>query len=342
MSGAGARALRIGCGLGRLAGAFGVGLAAERALMAALRASDVARPVSELPDDVGRRMLPTPDGGSVHLIEKGEGRPLVFLHGITFQASAWARQFDLSDQFRVIACDLRGHGESAPGSDGFGLDVLASDLATVLAGLDLRDAILVGHSMGGMTVQTFCREYPEVLEARVAGLVLLSTSARRVMLDDDQAASLAAQLADRGDKKNWAPFRLLSLPWSDLVEAATRFTFGRSPNPIDVARSWALYDAMDDEYLGRSNIGLLDYDVREALFELDLPALVVTGELDRLTPPRFAHEMADLLPQSELHLLPGAGHQVMFERPDELDGLIRSFVSGLDGEPADERDLSGS
>ncbi|MCP5029331.1 MAG: alpha/beta hydrolase [Actinomycetia bacterium] len=341
MSGAGARVARLASGLGRLAGAFGVGLMAERALMAALRGSDSEGPVSPLPADVSRRMLPTPDGGSVHVIERGSGRPLVFLHGITFQASAWAHQFDLSDQFRVIACDLRGHGDSAPGSDGFGLDVLASDLATLLAGLDLHDAILVGHSMGGMTVQTFCRQYPEVLEARVAGLVLLSTSARRVMLADDQAGALARQLAERGDKKNWAPFPLLRLPWSDLVEAATRFVFGRSPNRVDVARAWAMYDAMDDEYLGRSSIGLLTYDVREALLDIDVPTLVVTGELDRLTPPPFAREMAGLLPRSELHLLPGAGHQIMFERPGELDGLIRSFAAGLDGERASERDLSG-
>ena len=100
-------------------------------------------------------------------------------------------------------------------------------------------------------MQTFCREYPDVLAARVSGLVLLSTSARRVLLDDEQAAAVAQQLAERGDKTNWAPFPLLRMPWSDLVESVSRFVFGRSPNRVDIARSWAMYDAMDDEYLGR-------------------------------------------------------------------------------------------
>ncbi len=328
-------------GAGRLAGAVGLGIAAERGLMAAARAADSPDTASPVPDDVQHRMLPTPDGGSVHLIERGEGQPIVLLHGITLQASTWSRQFDLADDHRVVACDLRGHGDSTPGSDGLGLEVLASDLATVLAGLDLRDAILVGHSMGGMTVQTFCREYPEVLEARVAGVVLLSTSARRVLLDDAQAQNLADQLVQRGEKTNWTPLPLLRIPWSDLVETIVRYAFGRSPSRVDLARAWAMYDVMDDEHLGRSNIGLLDYDVRDTLLDLEVPALVVTGELDRLTPPRFAIEMAELLSRSELHLLPGAGHQIMFERPDELDRLIRSFVAGLDDEWADQRDLSG-
>ncbi|MCU1499787.1 MAG: putative hydrolase or acyltransferase of alpha/beta superfamily, partial [Acidimicrobiales bacterium] len=142
----------------------------------------VADALFDLPADVVDHQIATPDGGSVHVIEKGEGRPLVLLHGITLRSDVWAPQFhQLADRYRVVAVDLRGHGGSRAGSDGFGLPRLAGDLAAVLEELDLRDAILVGHSMGGMTIMEFSGLYPDVLAERVAGLVFVATRAHQVM-----------------------------------------------------------------------------------------------------------------------------------------------------------------
>ncbi len=102
----------------------------------------------DLPPDVTRRTVATPDGGELHVIERGEGRPLVLLHGITLRADVWAPQFhQLAGRYRVIAPDLRGHGRSTAGSDGFGLLRLATDVATLLDALDLHEVVLVGHSM---------------------------------------------------------------------------------------------------------------------------------------------------------------------------------------------------
>jgi pimeloyl-ACP methyl ester carboxylesterase len=134
----------------------------------------------DLPDGVTRHLLDTRDGGTVHLIEQGEGRPVVLLHGVTLRADAWAPQFHLlADRYRVIAVDLRGHGGSLAGDDGYGIPRLAADLTTVLDGLDLRDAIVVGHSMGGMTAMQFCGDHPDVLAHRVAGLVFLAPEPTR-------------------------------------------------------------------------------------------------------------------------------------------------------------------
>ena len=81
----------------------------------------------DLPDGIVHHHLPTPDGGVVHAIEKGAGRPIVLLHGITLRSDVWAPQFhQLADRYRVIAVDLRGHGESVAGSSGFGLDPLGA------------------------------------------------------------------------------------------------------------------------------------------------------------------------------------------------------------------------
>ncbi len=110
---------------------------------------------------------------------------VVFCHGVTLSSRVWAKQFETfpAAGFRAVAFDSRGHGESRAGDTGHSLDNLADDLRTVLEALDLRDVILVGHSMGGMAVQAFAIRHPDVLDERVSGLVLLSTSSHNLVSD---------------------------------------------------------------------------------------------------------------------------------------------------------------
>ena len=124
------------------------------------------------------RTLPSHDGGELYLVERGrDGRPLVLLHGITLAARVWGYQLrDLSDRFRVIAVDLRGHGRVDGRDRGLRAPPARRRPRTVLESLDLRDAIVVGHSMGGMTLMQFCADHPDVLDERVAGVVFLATA----------------------------------------------------------------------------------------------------------------------------------------------------------------------
>ena len=78
-----------------------------------------------------------------------------------------------------------------------------------------------------------------------------------------------------------------------------------------------------------TGLGLLEHDADEALARTDTPSLVIGGELDRLLPPALSRRIADRLPNSELHILAGAGHQLMLERPDEVAELIDRFVKDL-------------
>ncbi|HEX4863861.1 MAG TPA: alpha/beta fold hydrolase, partial [Acidimicrobiales bacterium] len=136
------------------------------------RTDEELDPLYELPQDVEHHDIVSTDGGTIHLIERGDGRPLLLIHGITLQAGVWAPQFHLlADRYRVIAMDVRGHGRSVAGSDGFGRKIAARDVATVVEHFDLRDTIIVGHSMGGMILMEFAGDFPELLAERVAGLV---------------------------------------------------------------------------------------------------------------------------------------------------------------------------
>ncbi|CAN5861392.1 hypothetical protein BH23ACT2_BH23ACT2_12510 [soil metagenome] len=285
----------------------------------------------DLPDGLVHHLLDTDDGGTVHAIEQGEGRPLVLLHGITLRADVWAPQFHhLSDRYRVIAVDLRGHGRSIAGADGYGLPRLAADLATVLVELDLRDAVVVGHSMGGMTAMQFCGDHPDVLAERVAGLVFLATRAHQVMPPyvDRVARALVARGQSRVDAGGALPAR--ATVSSRIVRAA----FGDRPSPKAIALVAEMGQSMAPEALLPSVAGLFDHDARQTLGDTDTPSLVVVGTRDVLTPVPSSRHLARLLPDSDFVVLSRAGHQLMQERPDEVAELVDAFVARIEGSAA--------
>ena len=282
----------------------------------------------DLPPDVVHHRLPTPDGGVVHAVERGAGRPLVLLHGITLRHDVWAPQLhQLADRYRVIAVDLRGHGESRAGTDGYGLPRLADDLATLLVGLDLHDAIVVGHSMGGMTAMQFCGQHPDVLAERVAGLVFVATRAHQVLPPglDRGARALVAQGQGLIDGGRELPAR------SDVTARVARLAFGDRPHPRAVQLVAEMGGSMAPEALVPSVAGLIEHDARVALRATRTPALVIVGTRDLLTPVPAGRHLAHLLPDAELVVLPRAGHQLMQERPDELAELIDAFAARIDG-----------
>src|SRR5215207_261757 len=149
---------RTGLVAGATAVAIGLVYATERALVARLRhRDDPDAGESLVPEFDEARILDSHDGGTIYTISRGDGPVVVFCHGVTLSSRVWAKQFASfpAAGVRAVAFDSRGHGESRVGDTGHSLDNLADDLRVVLETLDLRDVILVGHSMGGMAVQAF-------------------------------------------------------------------------------------------------------------------------------------------------------------------------------------------
>ncbi|MBI2708799.1 MAG: alpha/beta hydrolase [Actinobacteria bacterium] len=316
-----------------VAGLVAAGVAAEKVAARRIRNRRVPEldPLLRMPDDVVHRTVDVRDGGTAHLVERGEGRLLVLLHGVTLSAGIWAPQFhELAgspDQagFRVVACDLRGHGESTPGSDGYGLPILARDLADVLEALDARDAIVAGHSMGGMTLMRFCGDHADVLHERVGGLAFVATAAAAPMPAFllERLKTLGASLTERLDGGRPVP----AYRWSgnDISLFMVRRAFGRNPSAAALEQVRASLEAMDPEATQRSVIGIFDHDVREDLANIDVPSVVVNGDRDNLTPLAGAKEIARRVPGCEMHVLDGCGHQVMQERPHELARILRDL-----------------
>ena len=293
----------------------------------------MARELAALPD-ARYHVVPTFDGGETYVVERGsvDGRPIVLLHGLSLSSAAWHYQLiDLADDFRVIAVDFRGHGRSTPGSAGYGLKHLSRDLASVLAHFDLHDAILVGHSMGGMVIMHFCVDGSSVERHRVAGIVLVSTAAGRLVTPYGMAALARFTVPAVRRSTAWlgrVPDGRL-LPASDLAFLVTRVGLGRDAEPAHVELTRTLMAATSPKAIAESLRSLIDHDLRDELAAVDVPALVVVGTHDPLTPPRMAREIVQHLAHAELVLLDGVGHMPMLEARHELDRLITEFAAKL-------------
>jgi pimeloyl-ACP methyl ester carboxylesterase len=309
-----------------LAALSAAGYAVERRLVRRWQAGpdDVAAAGLAVPDDVVRHDVTVSDGGRLHVVERGRGRPLVLVHGVTLQSAVWALQLQgLADRYRVLVVDQRGHGRSVAGTGGYLFDRLAEDLIEVLGALGVRDGLLVGHSMGGMVAQTAALDHPARLARHVTGLVLVATAAdtflRGPVGDRVRAASSAVSrlglrlAADRG----WGVF-----PHGDLATFTARASFGADPRPPEVELTRSMIAAMDPAVMAELTASLLDFSVADRLGGIDQPTAVVVGTHDLLTPPRAARVLAAGVPGASLSVLRGCGHMVMLERPDDLARAI--------------------
>jgi len=347
MSAAGGRGSRTG---GRAAGAVALGVGAAGAAVWVLQHRAVSRAQVtngqvaaeglSLPAGLVHHFVDVPDGGRVHAIERGDGRPLVLLHGLMLSSALWVHQLrDLAARHRVITVDLSGHGQSLLGTDrlgdgapgAFALTRLAADVWAVLEALDVRDALLVGHSMGGMTALRLALDVPPaVLATRVSGLALVSTTAgpfigsRRfagVGRLGGAALSRAVLAADRGG--------VHALPSRDLRWWVSRLGFGADAPPAQVHFVEGMHTGNSSRVFAELMPSLATWDVSDRLGEIDLPALVIVGTHDRALPPRHSRRLAAGLARAELVELPRCGHQPMLERRNEFNRLLDEFSAKL-------------
>jgi pimeloyl-ACP methyl ester carboxylesterase len=317
---------RTGLVAGITAGVVGAVYAGERAVVARIRhRDDPDAGLPLVPQFDTSRVLDSHDGGTLYTISRGDGPPVVFCHGVTLSSRVWAKQFESfpAAGFRAVAFDSRGHGESTLGETGHSIDNLADDLQTVLESLDLHDAILVGHSMGGMAVQAFAIRHPDILRARVKGLVLQSTSSHNLISDARRIRNTIERLAGFG------PDLGALMRQRNLGFLLARIGFGNEPHASHVEATRQMLGACSRETIRDAATALLSLDLTAGLPKILLPTLVVVGTADALTPPRDAQRIADLIPGARLVEYPGAGHMLMYERTDAVDALIMEFARGL-------------
>jgi pimeloyl-ACP methyl ester carboxylesterase len=328
------RAALVAAGVaGGLAAGTATGYAVQRRMARRWRISADALVASgrTLPADLLHRFVPTDDGGRIHVVERGEGPPLVLVHGVTLGVATWAPQLRaLAEGHRVIAIGQRGHGQSVAGDDGYSFERLAEDLREVLVDMDVTGCVLVGHSMGGMVAQTFAHRDPDGFAERVAGLVLLATTAGPFVPGNGGPALAAALTQGTGRGLRTAEARGRGLfPQDDVAAWATRACFGARPDPADLELTRSMISSMSPLAMAELLSPLLSFDLHRELVAIAVPTRVVVGNRDLLTPPRMARALAAGIPGAALTVYAGCGHMVMLERPGELNALLTSFSSAV-------------
>jgi pimeloyl-ACP methyl ester carboxylesterase len=265
---------------------------------------------------------------------------VVFCHGYCLSQDVWHYQWlSLRDDTRLVRWDQRGHGRSGLGDPAHvSIDQLGADLAAVLAATVSHDqrVVLVGHSMGGMTIMALADQQPELFGAKVAGVVLISTASHEVDATGwlpgpiRPAARLAGPALVRGTAgaRRAALAERIRAAGGDLAFLTTRFmAFGDSVSPAVVDFLERVIRATPIEVVAGFYLALLEHDKRGALATLGrVPVVVITGAQDRLIPPSRAAALVAAIPRARLVQVPGAGHAIILEQPEVVTQEIASLV----------------
>ncbi len=323
-----------GIATGVVAGAAGAAYGVERAFIARGRRRREPDGPTEFTVHFDEEWtLPSHDGGTIKVVARGTGPTIVLMHGITLSLRSWVLQLDALPElgYRVVAFDHRGHGGSVAGGTGHSLQNLAADVATVLEALDLRDVLLVGHSMGGVAVEAFALEHPRVAHERVKGLVLLSTLARAPFMGAPGVRRVVGNLSRR------APGVGVFMHPPNLGYLLARLGYGRDPLPSHVELNRQMILECDPETVQLALGALLELDLVDDIAAIDLPTLVITGSADLIAPPAESRRIAQRIPGARLETFRGGGHMLMLERADELNGLLADFATEVGVGPPGRR-----
>ena len=277
-----------------------------------------------------------PDGVRLNVEQHGPAdapATVVLLHGWTLDSGTWAYQIEelAAQGLRVIAYDARGHGRStAVSRRDATLDRLGDDLAAVIGALAPEGPlVLAGHSLGGMTIMEYAERHRDQFAERVAGLVLISTTAEGdahtayglpgqftslVRLAETTSAAVLARLG------GWRPHRIM-MP--ALRPGLRWLLFGHPCDPETMRIAEASLARAPLCSIGGFRPSVGSHHRLDTLAALaPVPTTVLVGDRDRLTPPACAESIAAAVPGAELIVLRGAGHMLTLERPDAVTRAI--------------------
>ena len=295
-----------------------------------------------------RQRINNPDGShlQVEIYGPDGAPPIVMTHGWGLNSTAWYyAKRELGQRYRLILWDQPGLGLSTrPANRDFSLEKLARDLHSVLALAGDQPAILLGHSIGGMIVLTFCRLFPEDLRTRVAGLVLTATT-----YTNPVRTVIGAPFLTAIETPILKPLMYLTVVLSPLVwlmnwmsylngssHTATKLTsFGGSEtwSQIDFA---ALFQAKaSPAVLARGMLGMMRYDATGTLSTIPSPTLIVPGDIDPVCKPEASERMRAAIPRAQLRALPQTKHLGFIEHHATYASYVEEFARSLE-QPAIE------
>jgi pimeloyl-ACP methyl ester carboxylesterase len=324
---------------GLAAGAVATGIVGRTILVRRRRSDpEAGEALATLPpEDLG----PVASFDGTQLAVRASGDPtrpaLVFVHGFSLDMTTWHYQWTaLSERFRCVLFDLRAHGRSEKAATGdLSLQAMAHDLAAVIrSATPDGPVVLVGHSMGGMTILALAESRPELFGKEVAGVAFVGTASSDLFRG--AMGSMTELLRPRLGSLTQAVHRVNRLRKAVLASPAdvggviarvTQFGPEASPHLVDYVVGLAA--RAPSEVWTDGLAGLMDMDLRHAVQHVRAPALVVVGDRDRVTPPAAAMALAGELPNARLEVISGAGHMAMLEAHEAFNDLLATFAGDV-------------
>ncbi len=256
---------------------------------------------------------------TMNYVERGlpQGLPVVFIHGFPFNHTMWEPQMKaLPNSLRAIGYDVRGHGESDVGDGHYTIEFFVDDLIALLDHLVIEKAVLCGLSMGGYIALRAIERHPE----RVRALVLCDTKSEA----DTNEGKIKRSATVRAIRSSGvAPFA------AEFVKAVfAERTIAANPSIVENIKT---------VINGNSPLGICGTaialaartDTSESLSRINVPTLIMVGELDTLTPPAASRAMHDRIAGSELHIIPHAAHMSNLENPTEFNKHLIAFLKRI-------------
>ncbi len=264
-------------------------------------------------------VIRTDDGVQLFHCDWGDGRPVLFVHSWALSSSMWDYQISpLSDQgLRCIAYDRRGHGRSEATGRGFDMDTLADDMAIVIEALDLRDVVLVGHSMGGTEILRYISRHGT---DRVAKIALLAPSTPFLLQTEDNPHGAPAAFFEQM-RAQW----VTDFPkW--LEDNKHPFFIPKtSPQMIDWLVTMLLRTPLPVAI--ETNRVLVQSDVRPALAQVDRPVLILHGDKDASAPLELTgRPTAAGIKGALLKVYEGAPHGLFLTHMEQVNSDLLDFI----------------
>jgi len=289
------------------------------------------------PEDLGT--VASFDGTELAVRAAGDPRAPVLLlaHGFSLDMSVWCDVWPgLAETNRVVTLDLRSHGASERAALGdLSLRAMGRDIAAVLeAASPDRPAIVVGHSMGAIATLALAEQRPELFGPRITGVALIGAGSSDLL--KGAMGSVTELLRPRLGSLQTAARRVdglrravLASPLgvSGVVARVTQFGPNAPKRVVD--HVVALAQRTASEVWTDALPELMEMDLRHAVPRVRVPALVLVGEFDRVTPPAGAVALAGALPDGRFVLIPGSGHIPMLETPEVVGRELARFAREL-------------
>ncbi|HCO19394.1 MAG TPA: hypothetical protein DIT39_07340 [Tissierellales bacterium] len=261
----------------------------------------------------------TSDNIKIQYSSRGEGTPIVFIHGFGGEGSSF-RVIDkiLSSSYNTIEVDLRGHGRSDTSSE-ISIDVFASDIKELIEKLGIKKPVLAGWSMGGAVVMEYIKQFGD---KESSGLIFIETSPMVMAAREWRGTLLKGNYSREQFIKD---LRVMELDWMSFAESFVR---EMSPKLDESSLKLAIERVSGNRPEVMSSVwkSLMSKDYRSILPSIEIPVLVVNGSESTFYDPESGKDIASMMPNASFELIEDAGHLVVMEKPVELSSLIKKFI----------------